>query len=126
MIYNYNQRRHVELLKGLEDLNNQGINLFVANPQEDLELKRYNSIVQGYIFWSDRKKVGLLMEDFLNKKIDGEDLCGHVFGIHRNIIKECENFTFELLSNPEKIYELETDERSNAFCKFFTGLYSLL
>ena len=67
----YNQKRHIELLKRSQDLKNQRKNLFIENQEEDLELSKYNTIVAEYIFWQDRDRVALLMEDFLNKKIDG-------------------------------------------------------
>ena len=67
----YNQKRHIELLKGSQDFKNQGKNLFIENQEEDFELSEYNIAVERHTFWQDRYQVALLMEDFLNRKIDG-------------------------------------------------------
>jgi hypothetical protein len=74
----YNQKRHIELLKRSQDLKNQKKNLFLENQEEDFELSESNIAVQEHIFWQDRDQVALLMEDFLNKKIDVELFCAQV------------------------------------------------
>jgi hypothetical protein len=35
---NYNQKRHIELLKHSQDLKNQRKNIFIENQKEDFEL----------------------------------------------------------------------------------------
>jgi hypothetical protein len=48
---NYNQKRHIELLKRLQDLESQGKLLWKENPEEHLELSEYNIAVERHIFW---------------------------------------------------------------------------
>lgn len=74
----YNQKRHIQLLKRSQDFKNQGKDLFIENREEDFELSKQNTAVAEHIFWQDRYQVALLMEDFLNRKIDGEELCAVV------------------------------------------------
>jgi Holliday junction resolvasome RuvABC ATP-dependent DNA helicase subunit len=99
----YNQKRHIQLLKRSQDLKNQGKNLFIKNREEDLELSKYNIAVEQHIFWQDRYQVALLMEDFLNRKIDGKELCARVYGLRRKLIDTCEKFLLQLTSGSEKI-----------------------
>jgi hypothetical protein len=119
----YNQKRHIQLLKRSQDLKNQGKNLFIENREEDFELSKYNIAVEEHIFWQDRYQVGLLMEDFLNRKIDGEELCGRVYGLRRKLINTCEKFKLELTSGSEKIKAFQPDGRSKKLSGFLTGLY---
>ena len=117
----YNQKRHIQLLKRSQDLKNQGKNLFIENREEDFELSEYNIAVAEHIFWQDRYQVALLMEDFLNRKIDGEELCGGVYGLRRKLINACEKFNLELGS--EKVKNFQLDGRSKKLSGFLTGLY---
>jgi hypothetical protein len=117
----YNQKKHRELLKRSQDLKNQGKNLFIENQKEDLELSGYNIAVEEHIFWQDRYQVGLSLEDFLNRKIAGEELCGRVYGLHRKLINACEKFTLELGSGTVKDFQL--DVRLKKLSGFLTGLY---
>ena len=119
----YNQKRHIQLLKRSQDLKNQGKNLFIENQEEDFELTKYNTAVAEHIFWQDRYQVALLMEDFLNRKIDGEELCGRVYGLRRKLINACEKFKLELTSSSEKIKDFQPDGRSKKLSGFLTGLY---
>lgn len=119
----YNQKRHIELLKRAQDLDNQGKNIYFENQEEYFELSEYNIAVQEHIFWQDRDQVVLLMEDFLNKKIDGESFCDQVYGLRRKLINTCEKFKLELISNSEKIKDFQPDERSKKLSGFLTALY---
>ena len=38
-----------------------------------------------------------ILEDFLSRKIDGEELCGRVYGLRRKLINACEKFTVNIL-----------------------------
>nr|WPV76466.1 hypothetical protein [Naviculales sp.] len=98
MVYIYNKTRHIELLKHSQDLKNQGKNLSLENRKEYLELSEYNIAVEEHIFWQDRYQVALSMEDFLNRKIDGEELCGRVYGLRRELRNACEKFKLDLSS----------------------------
>jgi len=119
----YNQKRHIELLKRSQDLKNQKKNLFIENQEEDFELSEYNIAVEEHIFWQDRDQVALLMEDFLNKKIDGELFCDQVYGLRRKLINTCEKFNLELISSSEKIKDFQPDGRSKKLSGFLTDLY---
>ena len=63
------------------------------------------------------------MEDFLNKKIDGELFCDQVYGLRRKLINTCEKFKLELISSSEKIKDFQPDGRSKKLSGFLTGLY---
>jgi hypothetical protein len=67
----YNQQRHIQLLKRSQDFKNQGKSFYKESPEEYLELSNYNAAVEQDIFWEQRYKVDGLMQDFLNRKIDG-------------------------------------------------------
>ena len=43
------------------------------------------------------------MEDFLNRKINGEELFYKVYVLRRKLIDRCEKFKLELISSSEKI-----------------------
>jgi len=109
----YNQKRPIQLLKRSQDLKNQGKNLFIENREEDFELSEYNIAVEEHIFWQDRYQVALSMEDFLNRKIDGKELCGRVYGLRRKLINTCEKFMLELSSG--KVKDFQPDPRSKGF-----------
>ena len=117
----YNQKKHIQLLKRSQDLKNQGKNLFLENPKEYFELSKYNIAVEEHIFWQDRYQVALSMEDFLNRKINGEELCGGVYGLRRTLRNACENFYLDLIS--EKIKDFQPDEKSKKFRGFLTGFF---
>jgi hypothetical protein len=117
----YNQKRHIELLKRSQDLKNQGKNLFQESREEDVELSEYNIAVEEYIFWQERHNLALSMEDFLNRKIDGEELCGRVYGLRRELMNAVEKFKLDLISG--KIKDFQPDERSNELSGFLTGFF---
>lgn len=117
----YSQKRHIELLKRSQDFKNQGKNLFLENPEESLELSRYNATVSQHIFWQYRYQVASFMKDFLNRKIDGEELCDLVFGLRRKLIDACDKFILELGSG--KVKDFQPDKRAKKLGGFFTGLY---
>ena len=122
-VISYNLKRHIQLLKLSQDLDNQGKNFFKENREEYLELSNYNIAVQQHILWQDRYRISLSMEDFLNRKIDGEELCDRVYGLRRNLINKCEKFNLELTSGSEKIKAFQPDERSKKLNGFLTGFY---
>ena len=65
----------------------------------------------------------LLMEDFLNIKIDSEELSSQVYGLRRKLINTFEKFKLELTSSSEKIKDFQTNERLKKFSSFLSGLY---
>ena len=82
----YNQRRHIELLKHCQDFKNRGKYFYKESPEESLELSHYNTAVEQHIFWEQRYEVYELMEDFLNRKINGPEFCDRVFGLRRFVL----------------------------------------
>lgn len=43
------------------------------------------------------------MENFVNRKIDGEQLCDGILGLRRMLQNKVSQFTLDLISNSEKI-----------------------
>lgn len=118
-----NQKRHIQLLKRQQELKNQGKTLFIENREEDFELSKYNLAVEQHIVWRNRYTIAFLMEDFLNRKIDGEELCDQVYGLCHKLRNTCEKFNLELISSSEKIKDFQPDSRSKNLRGFLTGLY---
>ena len=98
----YNQKRHIQLLKLSQDLDNQGTSLYKENREEYLELFNYERVY----------KISLSMEDFLKRKIDGEELCDRVYELRS-----------KLTSPSKKIKAFQPDERSKNLSPFFTYVY---
>ena len=117
----YNQQRHIQLLKRSEDFKNQGKSFYQESPEESLELAKYNSALADHLFWEQRYKVDELIQDFLNRKIDGQELCGRVFGLRRNLINACEKLKLELSS--QEVKEFQPDPKSKKLSGFLTGLF---
>lgn len=121
----YNQKRHVQLLKRSQDLDNQGKDLYRENPEEFLELSKYNLSAICHIAWQEGYHVALfvLMEDFLNKKIEGEFMCDRVCELRRKLGNTSEKFLLELLSSSEKIQDFQPDGEAINISSFLTNLY---
>ena len=51
-----------------------------------MKLFSYNVAVKENIYWQQRYKVAELMQDFLNRRIDGQEFCDRVFGLRRNLM----------------------------------------
>lgn len=79
--------------------------------------------MEGHILWQDRYQMSFSIEDFLNRKIDGEELCDRVYGLRRNLINKSKKFNLELTSGLEKIKAFQPDERSKKFGGFLTSFY---
>jgi hypothetical protein len=54
-----------------------------SNQIRYLELLEYRSTVQNHVFWKNRRQFGLLMENFINGIIDGEEFSGNLFVLYR-------------------------------------------
>ena len=116
----YNQKRHIQLLKLSQDLDNQGTSLDKENQEEYLELYNYTIAVEDHILWQDRYQIRLSMEDFLNRKIDGEELFDRVDELRNSLINKCKKFNLELTSGSKKIKAFQPDERSKKLSGFLT------
>lgn len=86
-----------------------------------MELSSYNVVVEEKIFWQYRYQVASFMKDFLNRKIDGDELCDLVFGLRRKLINACDKFILELESG--KVKDFQPDPRAKKLSGFLDGLF---
>lgn len=68
----YDQKRHLELLKLSERLKSLGKSLYKEKKEDFLELARYEAAIEEHIYWKSRRQFALLMENFINGTINGE------------------------------------------------------
>lgn len=117
----YNQQRHIQLLKRSQDFKDQGKSFYKESPEESLELSNYNAAVEENIFWQQRYKLAELMQDFLNRKIDGQEFCDRVFGLRRNLMIASDKFLIQLGAGEVK--DFQPDSRSKKLSGFLGGLF---
>jgi hypothetical protein len=117
----YNQQRHIQLLKRSQDFKNQGKSFYNESQQESLELSSYNVAVEEKIFWQQRYKVDEFMQDFLNRKIDGREFCGRVFGLRRNLMISTDQFLVQLGAGEVK--DFQPDPKSKKLSGFLSFLF---
>ena len=117
----YNQQRHIQLLKRSQDFKDQGKWFSKESPEEDLELSSYNIAVEENMFWQQRYEVAELMQDFLNRKIDGQEFCDRVFGLRRNLMIATDKFLIQLGAGEVK--DFQPDPRSKKLSGFLTFLF---
>jgi len=117
----YNQQRHIQLLKRSQDFKDQGKSFYKESPEESLELSSYNAAVEENIFWQQRYKVAELMQDFLNRKIDGQKFCDRVFGLRRNLMIARDKFLIQLGAGEVK--DFQPDPRSKKLSGFLSFLF---
>ena len=98
------------MLKCSQDLQNREKDLLIESEEEYFELAKYNTAVAEQIFCQDRYQVALSMENFRNRKIDGEEFCGRIDRLCRKLINACEKLKFELGSAMVK--DFQPDVRS--------------
>jgi len=112
----YNQQRHIQLLKLSQDFKNQGKSFYKQSTDESLELSNYNVAVEQHIFWQHRYKVYELMQDFLNRKIHGQEFSSRVFGLRRNLMNASDQFLVQLGAGEVK--DFQPDPRSKNSLEF--------
>ena len=117
----YNQQRHIQLLKRSQDFKDQGKSFYKESPEEYWELSSYSAAVEQNIFWQQRYKVAELMQDFLNRKINGQEFCDQVFGLRRNLMIARDKFLIQLGAGEVK--DFQPDPRSKKLSGFLTGLF---
>ena len=117
----YNQQRHIQLLKRSQDFKDQGKSFYKESQEESLELSSYNVAVEENIFWQQRYKVAELMQDFLNRKIDGQEFCDRVFGLRRNLMIASDKFLIQLGAG--EVTDFQPDPRSKKLSGFLSGLF---
>ena len=120
----YNQQKHIQLLKRYQDFKNQGKSFYKESPEKNSELSKYNVAVEQNIFWQQRYKVNELMQDFLNRKIDGQEFCDRVFGLRRNLMIAYDQFLVQLGAG--EVTDFQPDPRSKKLSGFLGGLFFLL
>jgi hypothetical protein len=119
MIYNF--ERHISLLQISEDLKNQGKSLYKENLDQALELSSYNSQLSLHILWENYMEPFLLMRNFLNKKIDGQEFCNEVMTLRSKHISDTDKFLSKLVSGEVK--EFCPDKNSYKLNGFLTSLF---
>lgn len=78
--------RYLELLKRLQDLKNQGKSFYRENQEDYLELCEYRAALEEHVFWKNRRQFALLMENFINGTIDGEEFSEDFSVLRRKLI----------------------------------------
>jgi hypothetical protein len=119
MTYQYNKVRHLELLRRFLDFEKQGKDLYTENRDEYLELSRYESKLQDFIFWKSREQFALLMENFVNDSIDMEQFEIAFSQLWWESMKAHDAFQIDL----KRIKDLQLDPRSYRFCHFVTSVF---
>jgi hypothetical protein len=61
------------------------------------------------------------MQDFLNRKIDGQEFCDRVFGLGRNLMIARDKFLVQLGAGEVK--DFQPDPRSKKFSGFLDSLF---
>ena len=117
----YNPHRHIQLLKGSQDFKNQGKSFYKQSTDEFWELSDYKAAVEQHIFWQQPYKVYELMQDFLNRKIHGQEFSSRVFGLRRNLINASNQFLVQL--GEGEVKNFQPDPRSKNLSGFLTGLF---
>ena len=115
----YNQQRHIELLKRLQDFKNQGKNLFIENPEEDSELSKYNIAVEEQVFWTHREDFFLLMKNFLDNILDFDEFETAFSLLYRRTSKEVDMFIIDL----KQIEKFQPSPRSYRFASFIGSIF---
>ena len=85
---NYNQKRHIELLKRSQSLKNEGKSFYYESLSEYLEFSKYQGAIQSYIYWKSRISFVLLMEKFVDGIITGDEFNDSFFELSQNLIYE--------------------------------------
>ena len=90
--------RYFELLKSAQNLKKQGKNFFFENEKESLELSRYRVALEEHIFWKNRRQFALLMENFINGIIDGQEFRDSLSVLKRKTVEAYDVLEFEINS----------------------------
>lgn len=117
---NYNQIRHLELLKRLQDFEKQGKSIYIENQKDYLELLDYNSATLEHILWKSRHEFILLIENFINGVIDGEEFSDKLSALYNENIDAYNAFKTDL----EKLEDFQPDLESNGFGNLINFLRS--
>lgn len=92
----YNKERHKQLVIREQELKNQGKLLFRENPEENLELCKYNVLVDNHVYWTHREKFLLLMKNLLDNSFDFDEFETAFSIVFEEVRKEVNIFTRDL------------------------------
>nr|YP_009029004.1 hypothetical protein [Cylindrotheca closterium]AGY78400.1 hypothetical protein [Cylindrotheca closterium] len=92
----YNKERHKQFVIRLQDLKNQGKNLFLENSEEDSELSKYNIGVEEQVFWIHRENFVLIMKNFLENILDFDEFETAFSLLYEEVGKEVNMFKIDL------------------------------
>jgi hypothetical protein len=98
------------------DFEKQGKNIYdfyLEKQDEYLELNRYDSMVNDYIFWTRRKEFVLCMENYVHDSIDFEHF---EIAFSRLWEESMEEYT-ELEIDVKGLKNFELDPKSDEFCR---------
>ena len=96
MNFIYNKERHKQLVMLAESLANQGKRIWVENPEEHLELLKYNVLVSEQVFRFHQEKFLLLMKKFINRTLNFEEFEIAFSLFYREVRKEVKMFKTNL------------------------------
>lgn len=119
---NYNQNRHLELLKRSQDFEKLGKIFSKEDFKNYLEFLKYQGAIDEYIFWKNRSKFGSLLKTFLNRIIEGLKFDNDL----SILVKEIENIFNEIISelDSEKFQDFNPDVRLIGFGNLISFLKS--
>ena len=106
----YNTKTHSFLLKNKNTL----------SEEEERQLMNYNVYVENQIAWELRFELKSLFTEFLENKIDGEELCDGFHGLRRTLFDQMAKFKSDLVSG--KIKNFQASE-SEAMSRLLSYLY---
>lgn len=89
------------------------------NKSRHLELLDYRCASEEHVFWKSRHQFALLMENFINGIIDGEEFSDSFSGLHRKTVDAHDTFETDF----EKLEDFQPDSRSNGFVSLMTFVY---
>lgn len=88
-----------------------------------MELFSYNVAVEENSYWQQRYKVAELMQDFLNRRIDGQEFCDRAFGLRRNLMIATDEFLIQLDTREVKYFQPDPRSKKLSVSDFLTSLF---
>ena len=107
----YNQSRYFELLQSAQNLKKQGKDLYFENEKNYLELCDYQAALEEHAFWKNRRQFALLMENFIDGIIDGQEFRDSFSVLHTKIFEAHNAFKIDF----ERLKGFQPDPRSKRF-----------
>lgn len=108
-----NQEKYLKLVKRLQYFENQGKLFYNESQEEYFELLHYEAKMQNSIYWKNRYLFLLLMKDFVNGIITGQEFSDRFIGLRLRLLNEYDNLITKLRS--EKLKFFQPDPRSDNF-----------